>query len=102
VRLDLERLVKSRGLQFNLVVNDGEAGAKSQADLGRAILDYLDLYDRQGGRPHRYIVQSWFAHPAADEVLPENNLDTLTCLVRSVIQRVDQFRSRASQPAQRQ
>jgi hypothetical protein len=100
--LELERLVKSRGLQFNLVVNDGEAGAKSQADLGHATLDYLDLYDRRGGRPNRYIVQSWFAHPTADEVLPEQNPDTLTGLVRSVLQRIDQFRSRASQPAQQQ
>lgn len=50
---------------------------------------HIDIvYQQSGGHPNRYIVQSWYTHPTADEVLPESNPDTLTGLVRSVIQRV--------------
>jgi hypothetical protein len=60
----------------------------------------MDVVGRVRGRIDEQ--PPWFARPTADEVLPENNPDTLTGLVRSVIQRVDQFRLRASPPAQRQ
>ena len=86
--LELEQLVKAGGLEFNLVLNDSMAGEKTQADLNRATLEMLDLYHKRGGRPHRYIVQSWFPHPTVAEVLPETNPDTLAGLVRAVIQRV--------------
>lgn len=86
--LKLEQLVKANGLEFNLVINDSTAGTKSQVELNSASLALLDLYQQRGGRPNRYIVQSWYAHPTADEVLPETNPDTLTGLVRSVIQHV--------------
>ena len=86
--LELEQVVKASGLEFNLVLNDSMAGEKSQADLNRTTLEMLDLYHQRGGRPHRYIVQSWFPHPTAGEVLPETNPDTLTGLVRAIIQRV--------------
>ena len=86
--LELEQLVKKSGLDFNLVINDGATGVKSQAELNRATLDMLDRYQKRGGHPHRYIVQSWFAHPTAAEVLPETNPDSLAGLVRAVIERV--------------
>ena len=86
--LELEQLVKSNGLEFNLVINDSTAGTRSQVELNSASLALLDLYQQRGGRPNRYIVQSWYAHPTADEVLPETNPNTLTGLVRAVIERV--------------
>jgi hypothetical protein len=87
--LDLERLVNERGLEFNLVINDGGAGERSQSEHGRGTLAYLRMYQQRGGRPHRYIVQSWFTHPTAEELLPETNPNTLTGLVRAVIQEVN-------------
>jgi len=86
--LELEQFVKQSDLEFNLVINDGATGEKSQAEHNRATLDMLDRYQKRGGSPHRYVVQSWFSHPTSAEVFPETNPDSLTGLVRAVIERV--------------
>lgn len=84
---DLEAYVKSEGLQFNLVVNSGNAD-KSQEQSYKDTLAYIDLYTKRGGHPNRYIIQSWFKHPSGEELVPEDAPYTLTALVKEVILRV--------------
>ena len=40
-------------------------------ELNRASLALLDLYQQRGGRPNRYIVQSWYAHPPLTKCYPK-------------------------------
>lgn len=86
--LDLERYVHAQGLQFNLIINSEGAGNASNRQFNSETLEFLDLYQKRGGRPDRYIVQSWYPHPLRTEVLPDTSPDTFTGLVKEVIQRV--------------
>jgi hypothetical protein len=84
--LDLERTVRQAGLEFNLVVNSHELNA---SDYCNATLEYVRTYRRAGGRPDRWIVQSWFEYPQEREVLPESTESTFTNLVLKVIAEVN-------------
>lgn len=86
--LDLERYVHGHGLQFNLIINSEGAGNASIRQFNRETLDFLDLYRKRGGRPDRYIVQSWYPHPLRSEVLQETSPDSFTGLVKEIILRV--------------
>lgn len=86
--LDIEKYVHAHGLEFNLIINSEAAGATSMKMLRDETLEFLDLYRKHGGKPDRYIVQSWYTHPKHDEVVPESSPDTFTGLVKDVIRRV--------------
>ncbi len=83
--LDLEQTVHREGLEFNLVVNSHEAKA---AGYCQATLEYVRMYKKAGGKPDRWIVQSWYTYPEANEVLPESNENTFTHLTQQIIREV--------------
>lgn len=86
--LELERYVHSRGLEFNLIVNSSVAGETSSELFNKETLEFIDCYKKRGGKPDRYIVQSWYTHPTREEMLPETSPNTFTWLVKEVIKRV--------------
>jgi hypothetical protein len=86
--LDIERYVHQHHLEFNLICNS-QRGGETSADLFcKETLDFIDLYRKRGGRPDRYIIQSWYTHPTRAEIVPENKPGTFTWLVKEVIRRV--------------
>jgi hypothetical protein len=86
--LDMEKYVHAHGLEFNLIINSQTPGDISSQLYNKETLEYLELYRQRGGRPDRYIVESWYTHPKHSEVLPESSPDTFTGLVKEVIKRV--------------
>jgi alkaline phosphatase len=86
--LELERFVKGEGLEFNLIINSQRAGERTPEEYYRETLDFLELYRSRGGKPDRYVVQSWYTQPTRDQVLPETEPHTFMNLVREVITRV--------------
>ncbi len=95
---DMEDYVRKQGLEFNLIFNAETSGGKLDSDkvVGngamddyyRDTLDYIKLYRERGGKPDRYIIQSWYKHPIAEEVLPESKRPSFTSLVKVVIEDV--------------
>ena len=88
--LDLERYVKSEGLEFNLILNSERGGETSDRKFYEETLQFLDLYLERGGTPKRFIIESWYPHPRA--VVPESEPYTMTALVKAVIERVREAR----------
>lgn len=86
--LDVEKYVHAQGLEFNLIFNAQTAGETSMEAFNKDTLAFIDLYRKRGGRPDRYIIQSWYTHPTHSEVLPETSANTFTGLVKEVIERV--------------
>jgi hypothetical protein len=96
--LDVENYVRKQGLEFNVIFNAETSGGKLDSDqvVGNGAmddyykdtLDYIKLYRRRGGKPDRYIIQSWYKHPIAEEVLPESGRSSFTALVKKVIEDV--------------
>jgi len=85
----LEDDVKAKGLRFGLIFNSQRGGGKetgSDEVYEKETLEFLDLYDKCGGRPDNVIVQSWYHYPI--RVVPESTPGTMTHLTRQVIQRV--------------
>jgi hypothetical protein len=85
--LDLERAVKSRGLEFNLIVNSQGGGEASGEAFHRTTLAYLDAYRKDGGAPRRCILQSWYRFP--EKVASEDEAYTMTNLVKEAIRRIE-------------
>jgi hypothetical protein len=96
--LDMEDYLRKQGLEFNVIFNSQTSGGNLESDkvVGNGAmddyykdtLDYIKLFRERGGRPDRYIVQSWYKHPIADEVLPESKRPCFTALVKNVIEDV--------------
>ena len=86
--LELQQLVKSEGLEFNLIVNSCGGGGSSSEAFCTGTLDYLDAYSKAGGSADRYIVQSWYKYP--EEVVPATTPYTMTWLVKKVMERLNQ------------
>ncbi len=82
---DLERYARSEKLDFNLIINCQIGGGTSDALFSENTLKYLDLYHGAGGRPDRYIVQSWYDYPKT--IVPETRAGSMTHLVAEVIRR---------------
>jgi hypothetical protein len=95
---DAEDYVRKQGLEFNLIYNAETAGGKLESDkvVGNGAMEdyckdtlaYIKLYRERGGKPDRYIIQSWYKHPIAEEVLPESKPFSFTALVKQVIEEV--------------
>ncbi|MHB8898667.1 MAG: creatininase family protein [Thermoguttaceae bacterium] len=88
-----EDFARSQHLSFNLIVNSERGGNQSDALFCRETLQMVDTYLKAGGRPTRWFVQSWYPYPK--QISPESSPDTMTALVKQVIERVTD----APQPA---
>ncbi len=83
---DLEDTVRRHGIAYDLIVNDQESGGLSPEAYHHATLAFVDAYRRVGGRPDRYLVESWYQYP--DQVEPEEGAYTLAALGRAVLDRL--------------
>jgi len=83
---------RAEGLEVNLIVNSERGGMQSDALFAEETLKMVDAYLKAGGRPDRWIVQSWYPYPK--RVLPETDPTTLTGLVKAVMERVRRQGSR--------
>ena len=72
--------------EVNLIINSERGGQQSDALCADETLKMADTYLKAGGRPDRWIVQSWHPHP--ERIVPETDPNTLTGLVKRVIERV--------------
>jgi len=81
-----EDFARSRGLHFNLIVNSQRGGNTSDELFYRETLQMVELYQRAGGHPTRWFVQSWY--PLPKQMAPETAPYSMTALVKAVIQRV--------------
>ena len=81
-----EDFAREQGLTFNLIVNSQRGGQESDERFFRETLRMVDTYQRAGGRPTRWFVQSWYPHPK--QMVPETASHSMTALVKAVIERV--------------
>ncbi len=91
-----EEFIRARGLQFNLIVNSEAGGKESDRAFSARTLKMLDMYLASGGRPTRYIVQSWYKHPKT--IVPEDEPHSLTGLVKAVMERLQAVRDERGEP----
>jgi len=84
--LELEKITRTAGLKFDLIVNSEYGGATSNQAFAERSLEYLDLYHRKGGRPDRYILEGWFQYP--DQLGPDTQPFTLSHTVTEFAQRI--------------
>lgn len=77
---------RGEGLTVNLIVNSERGGQESDERFCRETLEMVDVYLQAGGRPTRWMVQSWYPHPK--RMAPETDSTTMTGLVKAVIERV--------------
>jgi creatinine amidohydrolase len=81
-----EDFARERGLEFNLIVNSERGGNESDELFYRETLQMVDTYRKAGGRPARWLVQSWYPHPK--QIEPETAPHSMTALVKAVIEKV--------------
>jgi hypothetical protein len=82
-----EEFARKQNLSFNLVVNSERGGGQSDQLFYEDTLKMVDTYLKAGGRPNRWIVQSWYPHPK--QIVPEDAPYSTTALVKAVIERVN-------------
>jgi len=70
----------------NLIANSERGGMQSDALFAEETQKMVDAYRKAGGRPDRWIVQSWYPNPK--RIAPETDPTTMTGLVKAVIERV--------------
>lgn len=83
---DYEDRCRDEGLEVNLIVNSERGGQQSDELFCRETLEMVDTYLHAGGRPTRWLVQTWYPHPK--EVVPETAPSSMTALVKAVIEAV--------------
>ena len=83
--LQLEQYAHTKGVDFHLTTNS-ETGYVSAKAFSEDSLKYLDAYLAVGGKPDRFVVQSWYPHP--EELLPESQAYTGTWLTARFIERL--------------
>jgi|GEM_PF-784808 len=81
-----EDFAREQGLQFNLIVNSERGGHTSDEAFCTETLKMAETYVKAGGRPTRWFVQSWYAHPT--QIVPESAPHSLTGLAKAVISTV--------------
>ncbi|OQB20530.1 MAG: hypothetical protein BWY11_02370 [Firmicutes bacterium ADurb.Bin182] len=85
--MDLEREVRSAGLEFALFYNSDQPGMNGPAGLYyRDTLKFINEYAAKGGRTDIAVIESWYPYPAA--WVPEDELYTMTNLTRDVIRQL--------------
>jgi len=80
---DYEDFARANGLEFNFIANSEHGGKTSGKVFAERTLKMVDAYVKAGGKPTRYIIQSWYPHPV--KAVPETQPDTMTGLVKAVI-----------------
>lgn len=83
---DYEDRARAEGLEVNLIVNSERGGHQSDELFHRETLQMVDTYLKAGGRPTRWIVQTWYPYPK--QIVPETAPHSMTALAKAVIQRV--------------
>lgn len=83
--LQLEQYAREKGVHFHLTTNS-ETGYVSAQAFSEDSLKYLDAYLAVGGKPDRFVVQSWYPHP--ESFLPESKSYTGTWLAARFIERL--------------
>ena len=77
---------REEGLEVNLIVNSERGGQESDERFCRETLQMVETYLQAGGRPTRWLVQTWYPHPK--QIVPEFAPDTMTGLVKGIIESV--------------
>ncbi len=88
--LELEHYARDKGVRFQLTANS-EAGYTSAKAFADDSLKYLDAYLAVGGKPDRFVVQSWYPHP--QELLPESTPYTGTWLAARFVRRLREIQA---------
>jgi hypothetical protein len=83
---DYEDRCHAEGLEVNLIVNSERGGQQSDELFCEETLRMVDTYLQAGGRPTRWFVQTWYPYPK--RMVPETAPNTMTALVKAVIERV--------------
>lgn len=81
-----EERCRAEGLEVNLIVNSERGGHRSDELFHRETLQMVDTYLKAGGRPTRWIVQTWYPYPK--QIVPETAPHSMTALVKAVVQRL--------------
>lgn len=81
--LDLEDTARNYGLPVNIIFNSETGGNSSNRIFYEHTLEFITQYIERGGDPDGFWIQSWYPHP--DRWLSEDELYTLTNLVKEVI-----------------
>ena len=87
--LDFEQEAKSRGYKLAIVFNTevGSGFADKSGQFYKGSLQFIDEFEKLGGSPDVYIVESWYPdYPA--KTLPETEPYTLTYLAAEVLRHV--------------
>ena len=78
-----EEFARSRGLELNLIANSERGGNTSDKAFYERTLKMVDAYVAAGGKPTRYIIQSWYPFPK--KLVPEAGPHSMTALVRAAM-----------------
>jgi hypothetical protein len=81
-----EDRARAEKLDVNLIVNCERGGMKSDEAFCRETLQMVNAYLAAGGRPTRWLVQTWYPYPK--RMAPESDPATMTGLAKAVIERV--------------
>lgn len=85
-----EDFCRARGIPFNLIINSQEGGETSDKMFYERTLKMLDVYVQAGGKPERYIIQSWYSYP--ETIAPETKAYSMTALVKAAMQKLHQVK----------
>ncbi|MBI4243651.1 MAG: hypothetical protein HY606_06135 [Planctomycetes bacterium] len=80
---DLEAIAKNNGLKFSVIFNSEKGGFQFDALFYEDTLKFIEVYEKSGGDPDIYMIQSWYKHPS--DVVPEEQVYSMTNLVKEVI-----------------
>ncbi len=84
---DYEGFCGENGWEFNLILNSEGGGKTSDRRFHEDTLNMIALYQRAGGRPARYFVQSWYEHPQS--IVPCTEPFSMTALAQEVMKRLE-------------
>jgi hypothetical protein len=83
---ELEIYAKSLGLEVNIIFNSQHGGQTSNEAFCEETIIFVNTYRKFGGKPKRYIIETWYKHP--NKVAPETEPYTMTWLAKEAIQNV--------------
>jgi len=78
-----EDFCRQNNWEFNLIVNSEAGGKESDERFFEDTLDMVARYQKSGGRPSRYFVQSWYKHPL--KIVPASAPYSMTALAKAVV-----------------
>lgn len=85
---EYEEFARQQNLSFNLIVNSERGGNRSDELFYQDTLQMVDDYLNAGGRPTRWVVQSWYPYPK--QMTTETSPYSMTALVKAVIEKTQQ------------